>query len=179
MNSEFKNSIKSIVSSEKKISFYDVTPKKTLMIARLFAEKLKTSDSILLYGDIGVGKSFFARAVIQSMMINQSVKVEEVPSPTFTIVQSYDGLSPPVWHIDLYRVLDVDEISELDLEDALETGICLIEWPDKMDSLKQKRNISVTFDVAEPNHNMRTVTIEFNGFGWENISDSLMKNFSK
>tara|TARA_A100001011_G_C14265599_1_gene824513 strand:- start:418 stop:927 length:510 start_codon:yes stop_codon:yes gene_type:complete len=167
--------MKSIFSSENKISFYNMTPKKTLGLSRLFARLLRASDSVLLFGEIGSGKSFFARGVIQSMMINQSIRVQEVPSPTFTIVQTYDFLFPSVWHIDLYRISDINEIFELDLEHGLENGICLIEWPGKMSSLTPKRNISITFKSAELNHEMRTIIIELNGVGWKHVSDGITK----
>ena len=74
-----------------------MTPKKTMGLSRLFARLLRAADSVLLFGEIGSGKSFFARGVIQSMMINQRIRVQEVPSPTFTIVQTYDLLFPSVW----------------------------------------------------------------------------------
>ncbi len=179
MKLELNNSITTKISSEKEISFYEVTPKKALVIARLFARLLRASDTILLFGEIGSGKSFFARGVIQSMMINQSIMVEEVPSPTFTIVQTYDALFPSVWHVDLYRVSVFDEIFELDLEDGIETGICLIEWPNKLGRLIPKRNISIKFDLTEPDHNMRKIQIEFNGEGWKHISDAFIKSFLK
>ena len=179
MKSELENSMKSIFSSDKKISFHNVTPKKTLVLSTLFSKLLRAADSVLLFGDIGSGKSFFARGVIQNMMINQNIRVQEVPSPTFTIVQTYDLLLPSVWHIDLYRVLDADEIFELDLEDGFETGICLIEWPGKLGDRIPKRNISITFESAELNQDMRTVTVEFNGVVWNYALDAVKKRVSE
>ena len=117
-----------MVSVDNKIGFHNVSAEQTLFMASLFARLLKPSDVMLLVGDIGAGKTYFARGIIQEMMKNQSILIEEVPSPTFTIIQAYDELSPPVWHLDLYRLLSADEIIEFGLEDIFETGICLIEW---------------------------------------------------
>ena len=92
-----KKSLKNSRSnSEEEIIFEAITIEETLILARFFAESLRSTDSILLKGLIGSGKTFFAREVIQSMMVKQGIILEEVPSPTFTIVQAYDALLPPV-----------------------------------------------------------------------------------
>ncbi|SDD45827.1 hypothetical protein SAMN05421538_101650 [Paracoccus isoporae] len=97
-------------------------------IARALATELRGGDTVLLEGPVGAGKSHFARAFIRAVLRNPA---EEVPSPTFTLVQSYDG-DPPVWHADLYRLSDPAEVEELGLLDAMEEAITLIEWPDRM-----------------------------------------------
>jgi tRNA threonylcarbamoyl adenosine modification protein YjeE len=81
----------------------------------------------LLSGPIGSGKSHLARALIRSRL----GEATEVPSPTFTLVQTYPG-TPEIWHADLYRLTHPDEVLELGLEDAFQTAICLIEWPDRL-----------------------------------------------
>ena len=90
--------------------------------ARDFAGKLKAPCVVALHGDLGMGKSEIARSVIQTLRGADTV----VPSPTFTIVQSYDGIS----HFDLYRVEDVSELTEIGLSHAMENDIALIEWPE-------------------------------------------------
>ena len=162
--------------SEKKIGFHNVSADQIIFMAEMFAKLLKLSDTLLLSGDVGSGKTFFARGVIQEMMRNQSILVEEIPSPTFTIVQTYDLLCPPVWHLDCYRLSNANEIIELGLEDAFETGICLIEWPNKMGAFKPQRNISITFDQIETDYDNRAISIELNGTGWQHISDGLLKS---
>lgn len=97
-------------------------------IARALATELRAGDAVLLDGPVGAGKSHFARAFIRAYLRSPA---EEVPSPTFTLVQSYDG-DPPVWHADLYRLTDPAEIEELGLLDAMEDAITLIEWPERM-----------------------------------------------
>lgn len=87
-----------------------------------FAKTLKAPCVVALHGDLGMGKSEIARAIIQTLRGADTV----VPSPTFTIVQSYDGIS----HFDLYRVEDVSELTEIGLGHAIENDITLIEWPE-------------------------------------------------
>ncbi len=90
--------------------------------AARFAGTLHAPAVVALHGDLGMGKSEIARAVIKTLRGAQTV----VPSPTFTIVQNYDGIS----HFDLYRVADADELTEIGLTDAMAHDITLIEWPD-------------------------------------------------
>ena len=93
------------------------------------AMALKAGDCLLLEGDLGAGKSTFARAAIRALAGDRQGRLE-VPSPTFTLVQSYD-LRLPVAHLDLYRISDPAEIDELGLADALEAGVALVEWPER------------------------------------------------
>lgn len=88
---------------------------------------LQIGDCVALYGDLGAGKSTLSRALIRALAGDPDL---EVPSPTFTLVQSYD-LKIPIAHFDLYRLSDESELDELGLEEALAEGICLIEWPSK------------------------------------------------
>lgn len=90
--------------------------------ARDFAKTLKSPVTVALHGDLGMGKSEIARTIIQTLRGADTV----VPSPTFTIVQNYDGIS----HFDLYRVSDASELIEIGLDYAIANDITLIEWPD-------------------------------------------------
>lgn len=97
----------------------------TVELAKIFAEKAKKGDVFALYGTLGMGKSVFARAFIQSLC-----DVEDVPSPTFTLVQTYSSSKGEIYHFDLYRLKHPDEVFELGFEDAVHSGISLIEWPE-------------------------------------------------
>jgi len=101
-------------------------------------------DVILLEGPVGAGKTHFARALIQSILH----EIEDVPSPTFTLVQTYDTVNGPLWHTDLYRVTSDTEIDELGLADAFETAICLVEWPDRLGPLAPAQALTLTLSDA-------------------------------
>jgi tRNA threonylcarbamoyl adenosine modification protein YjeE len=102
----------------------------TTLLGRAFADILQPGDCVLLQGAIGAGKSHLARALIRARL----GEAEDVPSPTFTLVQTYPG-TPEIWHADLYRLGHPDEVLELGLEDAFDTAICLIEWPERLGHL--------------------------------------------
>ncbi len=98
----------------------------TLRLGNDLALALKAGDCLALSGDLGAGKSSLARAFLRTMADDDSL---EVPSPTFTLVQSYE-LRIPVSHFDLYRLGDPSELTELGFDEALENGICIVEWPE-------------------------------------------------
>ena len=89
------------------------------------ARQARAGDVITLAGGLGVGKTAFARG-----LINALGHEGDVPSPTFAIVQPYDELDPPVWHVDLYRIEDESEIDELGLDAAVD-AVLLVEWPER------------------------------------------------
>ena len=99
----------------------------TNALASRMAGVAEAGDIIGLAGELGAGKTTFARAFIRAR-----VGEVEVPSPTFTLVQIYENGGAPVWHFDLYRLEDSEEIYELGIEEAFDTAICRIEWPEKM-----------------------------------------------
>ena len=101
-------------------------------LAEALSSILKTRDVVIFKGDLGAGKTEFCRAIIHSIGYK-----EDVPSPTFNLVQVYepdfnDLETPVIWHMDLYRLEHPEEIFELGIEEALDTAISLIEWPDRM-----------------------------------------------
>jgi tRNA threonylcarbamoyladenosine biosynthesis protein TsaE len=102
--------------------------------------QLHKGDTLLLSGPIGAGKTHLARALIRARLGDD---MAEVPSPTFTLVQTYDDADTPIWHADLYRVLDADEVIELGLDDAFDTAICVVEWPDRLGSHRPRRAIQI------------------------------------
>ena len=96
----------------------------TRSIARDLARCLAQGDVILLDGELGAGKSELARGIIREW-VGAPI---DVPSPTFTIVQRYDGGDCPVTHADLYRIGDLDELAELGLDEAGDLGVLIVEW---------------------------------------------------
>lgn len=113
-------------------------------LAGWLAPRLRAGDCVLLCGPIGAGKSHFARALIRARL----GRMEDVPSPTFTLVQVYDDGETEIWHADLYRLSHPDEVLELGLVDAFRTAICLVEWPERLGSLVPDGALTVTLSVA-------------------------------
>ena len=104
------------------------SPEATHNIARRLASRLAPGDAVLLSGDVGAGKTHFARGAILSLLDVP----EDVPSPTYTLVQTYDTRSGPVRHADLYRLTDISELEELGLDLAFQDAISFVEWPDRL-----------------------------------------------
>lgn len=130
------------------------TEQTTKEIGQKLARQAKRGDCFALYGTLGMGKSVLARAFVQELCGN-----EEVPSPTFTLVQLYDAPEYTIYHFDLYRLKSAEEIFELGMEDALYDGVCLIEWPEKMAQYLPRNCIKVTIT---PNNDERIITINSN-----------------
>lgn len=103
----------------------------TARLGALLGSVVAPQDVLALWGDLGAGKTSLARALIQTRLEAMGRR-EDVPSPTFTLVQTYETEGLPIWHADLYRLKDPDELIELGLEEALETGLLILEWPDRM-----------------------------------------------
>jgi len=116
----------------------------TLALGASLARQARGGDTITLSGPLGVGKTALARGFLAALGHEG-----EVPSPTFAIVQPYDDLDPPVWHVDLYRIEDPSELDQLGL-DAASDAVLLVEWPERAgdgawpDALK----LSLDFDQA-------------------------------
>lgn len=129
-----------------KANFTLNTPEETAAFARQLGAYLDAGDCVLLTGNVGAGKTHLARALIQSLLAT----VEDVPSPTFTLVQVYDAQSGlEIWHADLYRLTDPSETEELGLTEAMENAICLIEWPDRLASLRPKDALDITLTATD------------------------------
>lgn len=103
--------------------------------AKDFARTLSAPVTVALHGDLGMGKSEIARTIIQTLRGEDTV----VPSPTFTIVQNYDGIS----HFDLYRIEDKSELTEIGLPYAIANDITLIEWPDIANDILPKNTMHI------------------------------------
>lgn len=106
----------------------------TAMLGRWLADRLGPGDVLLLDGPIGAGKTHLARALIHHRLAAAG-RLEDVPSPTFTLVQVYDDDLGEIWHADLYRLTHPDQVAELGLDEAFDTALCLVEWPDRLGSL--------------------------------------------
>ena len=134
----------------------------TEALAAKLAAVARAGDVILMHGTLGMGKSAFCRAFIRAVADNPH---EEVPSPTFTLVQIYELDRVPVWHFDLYRLSDPEEVHELDIEDAFSDAVSLIEWPDRLEYLTPENRLDVHIDPGS-NPDGRVFKLEPHGDEW-------------
>jgi tRNA threonylcarbamoyladenosine biosynthesis protein TsaE len=118
----------------------------TAGLAKALAARAAVRDVIALWGELGLGKTTFARAFIQNRPGGDSVA--EVPSPTFNLVQVYELPTAPVWHFDLYRLTDPEDAWELGIEEAFSTAITLIEWPDRLGALLPAERLDVELQAG-------------------------------
>jgi tRNA threonylcarbamoyladenosine biosynthesis protein TsaE len=139
----------------------------TASLATRIAHLARDGDLIALRGELGTGKTSFARAFIRAL----GPADEEVPSPTFSLVQTYDTAAGSVWHFDLYRIRRPEEALELGIEDALAEGIVLIEWPDRLGALLPPERLDVML-APGTGPDARTATIDA-GRGWASRLRSL------
>jgi tRNA threonylcarbamoyladenosine biosynthesis protein TsaE len=139
----------------------------TAALASRLAALARRGDVIALEGELGAGKTAFARAFIRARAHGDEGEGETVPSPTFTLVQIYEIGDVPIWHIDAYRLRDPDEIWELGIEDAFRDGISLIEWPERLGSLLPARRLRIILsDAGPPNARRATLDPGGPGGGW-------------
>lgn len=140
----------------------------TKSLARRLAALAKPRDVILLYGDLGMGKTVFSRAFVQSLTSPD----EDVPSPTFTLVQLYDTDKGTIWHFDLYRLKQPDEVYELGFEEALSDGISLIEWPERAERLYPRNRLEIRITAGDTPDERRIALIP-HGDGWNKRLENL------
>jgi len=118
----------------------------TEALAARLAALCRAGDVLALDGPLGIGKTVFARALINAIAGACGAPEEDVPSPTYTLVQIYSFPALEVYHADLYRVEDMDEIWELGLDEAFDDALTLIEWPDRMGDFLPRQALRIAFD---------------------------------
>ena len=120
----------------------------TAELAKTVASVSRPGEVIALWGDLGAGKTVFARAFINA----RTRTPQEIPSPTFTLVQGYEFPNAqgaiPVYHFDLFRIENADETAELGMDDAFAGGISLIEWPDRLGAYLPPRRLMITMEFG-------------------------------
>lgn len=128
----------------------------TIRLGEDLALALRRGDCLSLSGDLGAGKSTLARAFLRALANDDGL---EVPSPTFTLVQSYE-LRIPVAHFDLYRLGDASELEELGFDEALASGICLVEWPEMAEDLLPDTQIRLQLEQTGAGRTVRITAPE-------------------
>ena len=139
-------------------------------LAASLAPLLRTGDILALNGDLGSGKTEFCRAIIHALGYH-----EDVPSPTFNLVQIYepdldDINTPAVWHIDLYRLENMTEIYELGIEEGFDTAVTMIEWPDRMGNSLPEGHLGITMSMTEKK-GARNIVLEGNDYWQSRLKD--------
>lgn len=134
-------------------TFRDISQEKMEKLAHNVAQCLQPGQWILLEGELGAGKTYFARALIQSITSPEM----NVPSPTFTILQTYDSTKGPLWHMDLYRIHDPEELLEIGFPPEPQ-NIVLIEWPSRLKG--QTPHHAILIEINCTSYDLRIVTVK-------------------
>lgn len=141
----------------------------TTRLGTRLAPMLRAGDALLLEGPIGAGKTSLARAIIQARL-SAAGRCEDVPSPTYTLVQTYDDDKTEIWHADLYRLTDASELFELGLDEAFQNAIVLVEWPDRLGDLAPPASLRV---ALAPERDGRRITLGANSDRWRPLIEGL------
>ncbi len=141
-------------------------PAATERLARAMAPHLGPGDMLGLTGGLGAGKSTFARALIAARLADIG-RAEDIPSPSYTLVQTYDLGGAELWHADLYRLRSGEEIAELGLEDAFASAITVVEWAERLGGALPARRLMLTLDLVPGAEDARLAHLAPHGPGWD------------
>lgn len=128
--------------------------------AAALAQKLQGQETLCLFGNLGMGKTVFSRALVRALSNDETL---DVPSPTFSLVQEYETPKGPLFHFDCYRLEDPNEVFELGWEDVIGQSIALIEWPERIQSLLPTKRLDIHFSNVENEPNHRVIEIKEHG----------------
>ncbi|MBE7035203.1 MAG: tRNA (adenosine(37)-N6)-threonylcarbamoyltransferase complex ATPase subunit type 1 TsaE [Ruminococcaceae bacterium] len=136
------------------VVYKTASERETRLFAREFASKLQGGDVLCLHGELGVGKTVFAQGLCEALGVT-----EPVNSPTFTLVNEYEGSTLTIYHFDLYRIVDADELYEIGFEEMVASGgVTLIEWAERAGGLLPKQRTDIR--IERDGENGRRITIE-------------------
>ena len=124
------------------LKFKNYNEDQLCILARYVGDNLRIGDSILFNGPVGVGKTFFISCLIKKQLSDMGK--EDLLLLPFNLVQIYDDLPNPIWHVDLYRLKKSSELIEIGLEQAIHEAVCLVEWPDLLDKCITRRAVTVS-----------------------------------
>lgn len=146
-----------MLTTPEDLKFSSHNESETVAIARKLAVALKPGDVVALYGELGAGKSVFCRAILRALGVTD----EALPSPTFAIIQEYQGENCQVAHMDWYRLGDADEIEMLGVRDFFQPPwIALIEWPERAAFMLQDHVIRVRISPDLKDPDLRNIEVE-------------------
>lgn len=145
----------------------------TDMLGAALGPALCAGDVVGLSGPLGAGKSALARAAIGARLAAEG-RAEETPSPSYTLVQTYALADLEIWHADLHRLAAPEEAVELDLVEAFDAAICLIEWIDRLGPLLPPRRLELRLDIAEEGA-ARDLWAQPVGSNWDAALDAMRR----
>ena len=150
-------------------------------IAKIFAKSTENGDLLLLSGKVGVGKTEFARLLIKATAKKENIDIEEVSSPTFSLIQSYEFKCCNISHIDLYRVKSELELLELGIPDVFDNQITILEWPEILEKESLSPHVSIKILETKKLREHRDVEVAFFGDGWDYLIGALLgsRHFNK
>lgn len=141
------------------------SPKETMIVAKAISRILKGSEIICLYGELGSGKTVFAKGLAEGLGIKQ----DKVVSPSFVLIREYHKARLPLYHFDLYRLKSPGDIVALGYEEYFfSDGLCVIEWPDRLGNLLPAEFIKVKIEVR--GKNKRLISIDTRGDSYKELS---------
>ena len=137
--------------------FHTQTVEETEGVGKELALSLNKGEKqfIAMYGDLGVGKTAFVRGLASVLAPSARVK-----SPTYTVVNRYEGGTLPLYHMDVYRISDEDELYSVGFDDYVNTGICVVEWCENIPDSIPREHIAVTIEKEGENFEKRKITVE-------------------
>ena len=154
-----------------KITYKSKEIRNTQDLGEKIASLIRKGDLISLSGELGSGKTTLTRAIINSEFFSNNPNYI-VPSPTFSLLQIYEFDKFSIFHADLYRLKNEEEINALNFEKALSEGALIVEWPEKLKSPSDANILNINFEIGEHDHIIKIS----NGGGWEDRIVSILQN---
>ncbi|MBF0620669.1 MAG: tRNA (adenosine(37)-N6)-threonylcarbamoyltransferase complex ATPase subunit type 1 TsaE [Magnetococcales bacterium] len=145
----------------------------TIVFAKTFARFLLDGATVVLDGDLGAGKTVFARGIVHGL----GVQTDYVTSPTFTLMNPYEQGRLPVYHFDLYRLGDPDELDAIGAEEFLDgSGVALVEWAERGEDRIPEDRLTVSLSHHDDDPTIRTIALTANGSLSRKILDAFLKH---
>lgn len=148
-----------------KFNYLSESLEQTKKLANQISQIIENGDVVTLSGDLGTGKT-----TISQILIKNITGDENVTSPTFNIVQTYEGKNKKIWHLDLYRIEEERDVYELAIEEMLDDGIVIIEWPEVADNLLPTDRLEVELSYCQEK-GKRRISVRSKNEKWNSLNN--------